>query len=127
MLSKKIEKEEIEEMKISSLPTRPTASKAFGGKGLSPGEMKAAFDRLPLFLVERFNELMDDITRDGQESISAAIPSGIEEGHSLYDMMQDVKKGVFAEYLTINGTSLSEAIESIKNDIETIKGRNGES
>jgi hypothetical protein len=47
--------------KISSLPTRPTAPTAFGGKGYSATEMKEAFDRLPLYVAERLNSLIDDI------------------------------------------------------------------
>ncbi len=61
MTTQKIKNEEIEDMKISSLPTRPNASSAFGGKGYNSSEMKAAFDKLPLFIIERFNKLIDDI------------------------------------------------------------------
>jgi hypothetical protein len=61
MNTKKITESEIEELKISSLPTRPTAPTAFGGKGYSATEMKEAFDRLPLYVAERLNSLIDDI------------------------------------------------------------------
>ena len=46
---------------MSSLPTRPTAPSAFGGSGYTATEMKAAFDRLPLKIIERFNLLLSEI------------------------------------------------------------------
>lgn len=61
MNSKKITARDIADLKISALPTRPTAPQAFGGKGYTATEMKEAFDRLPLYIVDRYNELIDDI------------------------------------------------------------------
>ena len=61
MKATKIFDSEIESLKISSLPTRPTAPTAFGGKGYTSAEMKAAFDMLPLFIISHFNDLVDDV------------------------------------------------------------------
>lgn len=61
MKTNKITDSEIESLKIASLPTRPTAPTAFGGKGYTATEMKAAFDRLPLRICEAFNSLIDDV------------------------------------------------------------------
>ncbi len=61
MNTKKITESEIEELKVASLPTRPTAPTAFGGKGYSATEMKEAFDRLPLYTIDRLNSLIEDI------------------------------------------------------------------
>ena len=61
MTTSKIIDSEIESLKISSLPTRPTAPTAFGGKGYTATEMKEAFDNLPLKIIEKFNALIDDI------------------------------------------------------------------
>ncbi|MBO5879609.1 MAG: hypothetical protein J6Q68_03565 [Clostridia bacterium] len=61
MNTKKITSSEIEPLKIAALPTRPTAPTAFGGKGYTPTEMKAAFDKLPLKIIESFNTLVDDV------------------------------------------------------------------
>ena len=61
MNTEKITESEIEELKISSLPSRPTAPPSFGGKGYTAKEMKEAFDKLPLFIIERLNSLIDDI------------------------------------------------------------------
>ena len=68
MQSKKIEEAEIASLKVSSLPTRPTASYAFGGRGYTASEMKAAFDKLPEYIIEKLNLLIDDLLREGDES-----------------------------------------------------------
>ena len=61
MTTNKITDSEIESLKVGSLPTRPTAPTAFGGRGYTATEMKAAFDKLPLKIIEEFNALIDDI------------------------------------------------------------------
>ena len=52
---------EIESLKVASLPTRPTAPTAFGGKGYTATEMKEAFDKLPLRILQEFNLLVQEI------------------------------------------------------------------
>ena len=61
MNTKKITDSEIESLKVASLPTRPTAPTAFGGKGYTATEMKQAFDKLPLRIIEGFNSLIGEI------------------------------------------------------------------
>ncbi len=61
MQSKQISDSEISSLKIASLPTRPTAPEAYGGGGMTASDMKNAFDRLPLFIIEKFNLLIEDI------------------------------------------------------------------
>lgn len=61
MNTTKITASEIDSLKVASLPTRPTAPTAFGGKGYTATEMKAAFDKLPLRIIEEFNSLIDEI------------------------------------------------------------------
>ena len=52
---------EIASRAIASMPTRPTAPTAFGGSGYTASEMKAAFDMLPLRIIEGFNSLITEI------------------------------------------------------------------
>ena len=61
MNTKKITDSEIESLKVASLPTRPTAPTAFGGKGYTATQMKEAFDKLPLRIIEEFNLLIEEI------------------------------------------------------------------
>ena len=60
MTTQIITQSEITERAVSSLPTRPTAPASFGGKGYTATDMKAAFDRLPRFIAERLNSLIED-------------------------------------------------------------------
>ena len=106
---------------MSSLPTRPTASTAFGGKGYSASEMKAAFDKLPLLLIDRYNKLIDDIKRTDSEAITASIPTNIYTGHNLQTMLYEIPTGEFAGYLKVGNDSLANTIANINSEIEYLK------
>ncbi len=108
MNTTKILADEISGITVASLPSRPTAPSSFGGRGFTAAEMKAAFDRLPLFIIERFNMLLEDISSDDDDSLSAEIPTGIKEGHSLKQLFYDVENGELAKYFTLGDTSLAE-------------------
>jgi UDP-N-acetylenolpyruvoylglucosamine reductase len=111
MNTKPITESEYAPLRISALPSRPTASSAFGGKGYTATQLKAAFDRLPLLLIERFNRLLSDIESTGAGSLAADLPTGIEDGHTLADFFEDVKSGTLATYLGVGGRSLAEALD----------------
>lgn len=125
MYAQKITDSEISANRIASLPTRPTASTAFGGKGYSAAEMKEAFDKLPLILIDRFNKLIDDIRRFDDEALTGDIPTGIDSGHNLKQMFSDIKGGEFAGYLKVGDESLATAIANLYNEIENIKSAFG--
>lgn len=97
-------------LKVSSLPSRPTAPTSFGGKGYSAREMKEAFDRLPLFIIERLNSLILDISSG---EVLSGIPTGIGEGKTLKDILSGLGSGELAGYLTVLGKSLVETILEI--------------
>ena len=117
----KILSEEIEGLKVSSLPTRPTAPTSFGGRGYTATEMKAAFDRLPLFIAERLNELISLTVGEGDESLCDVIKTGIYEGHTLGELFRDIKSGDIATYLEVSGKPLAELIDRLIQDIRAIK------
>ena len=112
MKTKKITESELKDLKIASLPTRPTAPSAFGGRGYTAEDMKAAFDKLPLLAIARINSLIDDVT--GEDGIVTAIPTGLSEEHTLAMLFADIVSGAFAEYLTVGGRSLADAINEIE-------------
>lgn len=107
MKTTKILSEDIAGMRVSSLPSRPSAPAAFGGRGYTASEVKEAFDRLPLYIVERFNSLIDDLTATGEDSLAAAMPTGYVDGHTLADLLKDIKNGNFAAYLLVGEKSLA--------------------
>ena len=106
MTTKKITESEISSLKVASLPTRPTAPTAYGGRGYTAGDMKAAFDKLPLFIISRFNALLDDISSDDESSLASAIPTAIKDGHTLRELFSDICSGAAAEYLALDGETL---------------------
>ena len=120
MNTKKITNSEITPIAISSLPTRPTASTAFGGKGYTAAEMKAAFDKLPLLIIERFNSLIDEMeSADG--GLASSIPTGLGESHTLANLFIDLKNGNFAGYIRVFGKSLISELLDIREAISEIK------
>ena len=83
MNTTKITDSEIDTLKVASLPTRPTAPAAFGGKGYTALEMKAAFDKLPLRIIESFNLLIDEIN-------SGAVTEEISRHEPIKSLISDV-------------------------------------
>jgi len=121
MNTTKISESDIAKLKIASLPSRPTAPAAFGGRGYTAKDMKAAFDKLPLFIIEKFNTLIDDILAEGENSITASIPSGVKAGHSLKNVLSDITDGGLSEYLTVSDMTLAEFAAWCKREISSIK------
>lgn len=125
MNTQKILESEIRDLKIASLPRRPTSPTAYGGEGYTAQDMKAAFDRLPLFLVERLNSLIDDIEREDEGKISESIKTGLFELHTLADFFADIKNGSLASYLTVGDVSLVEAISDLRDQVTSLKATMG--
>lgn len=121
MKAKKITAAEQSENSVASLPTHPSAE-GYQGVAMTPTEVKQSFDRLPLLITERFNNLIDDISATPSESISAAIQTGISN-KTLANMFADIITGNFASYMKINGKSLYEEIYTIKKAIRSLGGQ----
>ena len=103
MKAKKIQTSDVADILIASLPSRPTAPKSLGGMGYGAAEMKHAFDRLPLYVAERYNELISDIKSFGDDSLAAAIPTGIKNGHTLHSLFEDIESGELGLRVTQTG------------------------
>ncbi len=104
----------------NDLPTRPTSPQAFGGKGYTASDMKEAFDKLPLFIIERFNSLIDDITGDDGESVADDIKTGLGDAHTLSDMFSDIANGNFILYAAAPEGNLCEYLLKLRADIDTV-------
>lgn len=120
MKSAKITNNEIANMKISALPTRPTAPAEFGGYGYTSHQMKEAFDKLPLYIMDRLNTLIDDIKGDNGGSVTDAIKTDIYDGHTLKQMLSDIVSGEFAAYLTVPSGTLSQYLLKLREDVDKI-------
>ena len=107
---------EIDYLKISSLPSRPTAPTAYGGRGLSSKEMRQAFDKLSLFIIERFNNLLSDV-ESGELAASLVVDS--DEGTTLLDIVNALKGGAAS-------LSLSYEMEDVKARLSALEEKYGE-
>lgn len=93
MIADIITENEITPRLVASMPTRPTAPVAFGGKGYTAKDMKDAFDALSLLIIERFNALILDI-REGR--ICEAVPTGLEGLSTLAELISGIESGALA-------------------------------
>lgn len=119
MTTKKITESEMAPLRIASLPTRPTAPTAFGGKGMTSTEMKEAFDKLPSLAIERLNELIDDITSG---RIAEAIPVvGSPKFSTMLELMDGIESGALASAIKVFGSSLTITVGTILADIKKLK------
>ena len=98
----------------------------YGGKGYTAKEMKEAFDKLPLFIIERFNMLLQDIESADEGSLISAIPTGISESHTIRDFFNDFLSGDAAQYLSVGDGSLSEIKFFFEDFIQRTEDRFGE-
>ena len=125
MKSRKITDGDIADKRVASLPTRPTAPSAFGGKGYTATELKEAFDKLALHIVERYNELIDDIFAEPRESICSGIKTGISDSHTLFDLFSDILSGSFIGYAKAPEGTLAEYLAALRQDVDKLASRLG--
>ncbi len=114
----KITETELKTLGVSALPERPSAPSLYSGKPLTAEELRAAFDRLPTLLAQRFNALVEGAglydEEDPKDTLAALIATHMSEGHSLEDLFADIKSGVFASRMPVIGTrSLKEIIAEL--------------
>ena len=118
MKTNKILNTETEPYLISSLPARPNLPYASGGINYSSSDMREAFDKLPLLIVERLNSLISEIE---DSSVCESIETGIMDSHTLADMFNDIKIGNFVWYLTMDGEPVSTILYGIMERLDRLE------
>lgn len=118
MKSHTITNEEIEALKVASLPNRPTAPEEYGGHGFTAKEMKEAFDRLPLYLVDRLNDLIDDIETESSDSILRSVKLGVGNGMTLYDFLLLFETGQILSIIPMGDENLSFYLVRLRRDVD---------
>ena len=118
MKAKAVTEAEMAPLRVSSLPTRPTAPAAFGGKGYTAKEMKEAFDRLPELAIERINDLIDDV---GSGELAKSLATGITVAPTLAKLLSDLESGSLASYMGVFGTTLAAYLSKMREDVDEIK------
>lgn len=127
MSIQKIMEEEMADLGVSSLPDRPSAPSLYSGETLTAAELRAAFDRLPRLLAQRFNALLDATglyeDKEGAETLASLIATGLAEGHSLQDLFEEIQNGVLADRLILDGErSLSEVLAALEDTVSIPEG-----
>ena len=117
MKTNKILNTETEPYLISSLPARPNLPYA-SGINYSSSDMREAFDKLPLLIVERLNSLISEIE---DSSVCESIETGIMDSHTLADMFNDIKIGNFVWYLTMDGEPVSTILYGIMERLDRLE------
>ena len=118
MKAKAITEADIAGLKIASLPTRPTAPTEYGGRGYTSVQMKEAFDALPLYIIEKFNELMGDISADSTDGIIHEIKLGLGDGMTLYDLVTLIVNGNLLSLVRIGEVTLDEYLSALRADVD---------
>lgn len=121
---KPIQTAEIADQFVSGLGDRPNQSGAYGIGGLSPAQLKAHFDKIGNFLIEKLNYLLKAMQ-------SGDIYKAMKFGENLNDIFEDLEKfllaiesGVFATKLKASDSLESsnptyKSLQTIITDIKT--------
>lgn len=89
----KITQQEIAERAVSTMAIRPNDRSSYGAGGLSPAEVRARFDALVLLVIERFNQLLDEI---GEGELGSG-----ESDEAIDKLTQDISSGELAGYMQV--------------------------
>ena len=79
--------------------------------------MKAAFDRLPLLIIERFNELIGDI--ENGEAFES-VPTGIDGAPTIAELLRAFTAGTLASIITYRDTTLTAYLEALRSDVDRL-------
>lgn len=125
MAIKKITETEIARNRVmGNLPDKPSQASLYGEGPMTPSEIKAAFDKLPLLIAAAFNGLVESIGSQDDTSLAELIPTGLGETHTLRRLFSDIASGETANYLALkDGSKLQAFYESYLTD-KTKSGEN---
>ena len=136
MAIKKITDQEIRSLQIQgNLPNRPTQKSLYPDNTLTAEEVKAAFDKLPKLIAERYNELVSAIIgiTNGElngDSFASLVHTGIRNGHTLQDLFKDIANGNLGGGGQNGKSAYDIAVEhgfqgSEEKWLESLKGKSG--
>ena len=128
-----ISESEIKQNQVQgNLADRPSQVTKYGGRAMTPEEVKAAYDKLPKLLAKKLNNFLNIIpgaagTTLLNESLAAMILTGIRKNHTLKDLFEELKAGTFME------AELEKAVDDLFDRLleeilqrEEMRGKDGE-
>ena len=98
---------------VGALADRPQATERDGYSGMTPAQLKAAFDALPKLNTAKINEIIDLINGGSTESLAYLLQTPVEyqgETMTLYEFLAAIQGGGFGDIAKIGGLTLSAAI-----------------
>ena len=117
----KISSEEFNKVSYQKLANSPGANSTFGESKLTGEELKARMDKPFELFMAKFNLLISLIVGapDG-DSLIKNIPTGINETHTLYDLIRDITSdgAEFASYLSVGEQTLLEKLREIADTLK---------
>lgn len=111
-----ITKKQIEQNGVQALSDRPNSVGAYGSGGLSPLELKLAFDRLATLIAEKLNEIHKVLAGDeaGQYISVQLREQGIED---LAALVAAIESGRLAEIMQLTPSAGAEKKENLQDII----------
>ena len=111
-----ITKKQIEQNGVQALSDRPNSVGAYGSGGLSPLELKLAFDRLATLIAEKINEIHKVLASDeaGQYISVQLREQGIED---LAALVAAIESGRLAEIMQLTPSAGAEKKENLQDII----------
>lgn len=111
-----ITKKQIEQNGVQALSDRPNSVGAYGSGGLSPLELKLAFDRLATLIAEKINEIHKGLAGDeaGQYIAVQLREQGIED---LAALVAAIESGRLAEIMQLTPSAGAEEKKSLQDII----------
>lgn len=112
----KISAEEFDKVSIKRIATNPGARSEYGESSMRGEDLKARMDKPLELFREKLNAFISFIEGNSEgDSLAKRIPTGINERHTLSDMISDVvsASAEFASYLSVGEHSLLEELAKI--------------
>lgn len=101
----KITNTQIQGLGVQALATRPNDAARYGEGGLSAEQLKRKFDRLPEFIIDKVNELIDILTSSGDKDVRDYIKIGLNDGiNTLADFVCSITDGKLANAISLSLT-----------------------
>ena len=105
---------------VGALADRPQATERDGYSGMTPTQLKAAFDALPKLNTAKINEIIDLINGESTESLAYLLQTPVEyQGNTmtLYEFLAAIQGGGFGDIAMIGSRTLSAAIDHAAGEV----------
>ena len=116
----KISAEEFNKVSLTRISNTPSSPSQYNGARLGAEELKKRLDAPLELFRDKLNALVAFLLGEGDDSAVAHISTGIKEGHTISQMLEDIvsESADFASYLSVGEKSLLKRLEEIGKSID---------